>query len=84
MILGLYSTLFFSLRKREARFNLYMLPAVINSLVLLVINLSVNFRYQYGVYLVGLFSIGFLILALYTPKLSQPGEGIESQNPAAG
>jgi hypothetical protein len=51
---------------------------------LLLINLSVNFRYQYGVYLVGLFSLGFLILGLYTPKLSQPGDGIENQNPTAG
>jgi hypothetical protein len=57
---------------------------VINSLVLMVVNLSVNFRYQYGVYLVGLFSIGILILGLYTPKLSQPGEQIQSQDPAAG
>jgi hypothetical protein len=79
LILGLYSTLFFALRKREARFNLFMLPAVINSLVLMVVNLSVNFRYQYGVYLVGLFSIGLLILGLYTPKLSQPPE--ESRKP---
>lgn len=74
LIFGLYSTLLFALRKRNARFNLFMLPAVVNSLVLLVVNLSVNFRYQYGVYLVGLFSIGLLILALYAPKLSQPGK----------
>ena len=71
LILGLYATFFFSLRKRDMRFNLFMVPAGINSLVLMVVNLSANFRYQYGVYLVGLFSIGLLILGLFTPKLSQ-------------
>jgi hypothetical protein len=75
LILGLYATLFFSLRKRDLRFNLFMVPAGINSLVLIVVNLSANFRYQYGVYLVGLFCIGLLILGLFTPKLSQIAEG---------
>lgn len=70
LILGLYATIFFSLRKRDLRFNLFMIPAGINSLVLMVVNLSANFRYQYGVYLVGLFSIGLLILGFFTPKLS--------------
>jgi hypothetical protein len=70
LILGLYATFFFSLRKRDLRFNLFMIPAGINSLVLMVVNLSANFRYQYGVYLVGLFSIGLLILGFFTPKLS--------------
>ena len=36
--------------------------------MMLLINVSRDFRYQYGIYLVGLFSLGLLVLALCAPK----------------
>ncbi len=64
LFLGLYCTVFFAYRAKQSRYLLYFLPAAVQSAIMLLINVSRDFRYQYGVYLVGLFSLGLLILAL--------------------
>jgi hypothetical protein len=74
VILGILYTGFFAFRNRDPRFLLFLMPAVINTLILMVINFTSEYRLQYGVILVGLFSLGLFILALCTPKELQPGK----------
>lgn len=68
LYLGIYCTALFAFRSRSANRFLFILPAGIQSGVMLLINVSRDFRYQYGVYLIGLFSLGLLILALTIPQ----------------
>ena len=80
LYLGVYCTVFFAFRGRNWKRLLYILPAVVQSGVMLVINVTRDFRYQYSVYLIGLFSLGLLILALTEPEriskeADQAGEG---------
>jgi hypothetical protein len=57
-----------SFRRKESVIYLFLLPSLINSLVLMVINFTSELRLQYGVILVGMFSVGLLILSIYSPK----------------
>ena len=75
LYLGLFCSSLMAYRARQPRFLLFFLPASLQSAVMLLINVSRDFRYQYGVYLVGLFSLGLLILALTQP--------IRNSNPSA-
>ena len=68
LYLGIYCTFFLAFRRRQIQIGLYLLPSGVQSLILLAVSLSTDFRYQYGVYLAGLFSLGMFILAFYTPK----------------
>jgi len=63
LYLGLYCTALLAYRAKQPRILLYFLPAAIQSAVMLLINVSRDFRYQYGVYLVGLISLELLILS---------------------
>ena len=67
LYLGLFCTALFALRSNSCKRLLFILPAVIQSGVMLFINVSRDFRYQYGVYLIGLFSLGLLFLAWTIP-----------------
>ncbi len=63
LYLGLFCTLVFAIKFRRISMLLFMLPSVIQSGVLLLVNFSATqFRYQYGVYLTGWLSIGLLIV----------------------
>jgi hypothetical protein len=57
-----------SFRRNESALYLFLLPSLINSLVLIMINFTSELRLQFGVMLVGIFSLGLLILSLYSPK----------------
>jgi hypothetical protein len=70
---GLFCIFFASLRMRRLNILFYYFPSVIQTGILLLINVAPRFRYQYGVYLTSLFSLGLLILALTTPRNKQPG-----------
>jgi hypothetical protein len=69
LYLGLYCTAIFAFRQKRKSFLLFMLPSGIQTIVMLVINVTRDFRYQYGVYLVSLFSVGLLLLAMTKPNL---------------
>lgn len=73
LYLGLFCTFFTVFRKNFLMLGLYLLPAGLQSFFLILVNISSAFRYQYGVMLVGMFSLGLLILALHTPRNLQPG-----------
>ena len=62
--LTIFISLFAAIRLRIPKIVLYSLPSFVQSAVLAVINISDNFRYQYGVYIIGLFSLGLLFCAL--------------------
>jgi len=68
LYMAILCTLFFSFRKNLLNAYLFLMPAIIQSSVLMVVNLSTQIRYQFGVYLIGLFSLGLLVLALSSPK----------------
>ncbi len=68
LYLGLFCSSMMAYRARQPRFLLFFLPAAVQSAVMLFINVSRDFRYQYGVYLVGLFSLGLLILSFTFPR----------------
>ena len=46
----------------------FLAPVVIQSVVLLLINISQAYRYQYGVALVGMLSLGLLLVPLISDK----------------
>jgi hypothetical protein len=66
--LGVYSTAILAIRRKDWRIALYILPVILQAVVYVLINLSDQFRYHYGSYLTGLFSVGLLILSLYSSK----------------
>ena len=67
LYLAIYSTGILAYRRREWKVALYLTPALLQSITLFLVTISQAYRYQYGVVLVGLISIGFL----FVPK---PGE----------
>jgi hypothetical protein len=73
LYLAVYCTSLFALRHRDWKGLLFITPALVQSSVMIVINVSRDFRYQYGVFLIGLFSLGLLILGLSTPKEDTQG-----------
>ncbi len=64
---GVYATAIFSIRRKNWKGLLFILPVVTQETIYGIINLSDNYRYHYGAYLVGLFGLGLLILALLSP-----------------
>ena len=68
LYLAIFSTGILVYRRREWKLTLYLIPALLQSITLFLVTISQAYRYQYGVVLVGLISIGFL----FVPK---PGEG---------
>ena len=73
LFMFLFSTVFAAYRKRDPRLCLFLLPMGLQSLILSFVNTSSDFRYQYGVMLVGHVSLGLMILVLCFPRDSQPG-----------
>jgi hypothetical protein len=63
--LGIYATAILSIRRRNWKIIIFVLPIVIQSSVYLLINVSDQFRYHYGAYLIGLYGIGLLLLAIH-------------------
>jgi hypothetical protein len=62
VVLGSFSLMFWYGEKKSL---LFTIPSVFQSLILVLVNVSAyDFRYQYGVYLVGLFSLGLIILSI--------------------
>ena len=73
LYLAVYCTSLYALRRKDWKGLLFITPALVQSGVMIAVNVSRDFRYQYGVFLVGLFSLGLLILGLSTPKGDAPG-----------
>jgi len=69
LYLGIFCTAIFAFKQKQISYLLFMLPSAIQTCVMLTINVTRDFRYQYGVFLVGLFSLGLLILAMTKPNL---------------
>lgn len=61
-------TVLIAYRKREPRWLLLAVPALLQSVSLLLVNAGQDFRYQYSVYLVGVMSLGLLPLAVKRNK----------------
>jgi hypothetical protein len=67
LYIAIWSVVLFAVKHRSAQMLLISLPAVIQSAILMVINISADFRYQYSVYLMGLFSIGLVLMLFSRP-----------------
>ena len=53
----------------------FSVPAVIQSLMLALVSLNAaDFRYQYGIYLLGLYSIGLLVIAVNSRFSKSPSQ----------
>ncbi|MFM8320037.1 MAG: hypothetical protein ACKOC5_03895 [Chloroflexota bacterium] len=65
LYLAILLTAVLALRFRNWRYLLFVFPIVLHSAVLFTVNGSQSFRYQYPVYLVGLFSLSFIFLRQY-------------------
>lgn len=69
LYLGLFCAWILSARFRSWKLMLFMLPALVQSGILMVVNISADqFRYQYGVYLIGLISLGLLLINRISPE----------------
>ena len=78
LFLLLLCTSIATVRKMDLRLLLFILPSGFQSLFLGMVNTSArDFRYQYGLMLVGVFSLGLLLLALYSPREIHPGINVE-------
>jgi hypothetical protein len=66
LLLLIYCTSLTSFRMRNVSFLQFLLPSMVQTLVLFVVNISYGYRYQYGVYLVNLLSLGLLVVSLNT------------------
>ena len=64
LMLGIYSTMVLSIRKKEVKIMLFIVPVFSQAVMYLLINVSDNFRYHYAAYLVGLFGVGLLISSM--------------------
>jgi hypothetical protein len=62
LYLAIYCTSLLAYRRKNLRLILFLVPIVLQSVTLLLINISQAYRYQYGIVLVGLLSIGFLFV----------------------
>jgi hypothetical protein len=68
LYLALTMVMVFALWRKSWKMLLIGLPALVQSAILAVINISTDFRYQYSVYLMGVFCIGLLIMMASKPK----------------
>ncbi len=67
LLIGLYCIVFSAIRLKELRILLFGVPTITQTAVLLVVNISNEFRYQYPIYLIAIYSIGLVILSLCSP-----------------
>jgi hypothetical protein len=72
----IFVLIFFSVKQHEKKIYLFGLPAIIQSFTILFISLSSDFRYQYCVYLVGVFSIGLFLLSFVINE-NEPRHNVE-------
>lgn len=61
---SIYAIVIFAIRIRNWKALFFSLPILIQAAIYLLINISDNFRYHYGAYLMGLFGFGLMILAM--------------------
>ena len=67
LIIVLASSGLLSIWKKIKKGYLFCVPVVIQSIVLALVSLNAaDFRYQYGVYLLGLFSLGLILISINT------------------
>lgn len=64
LYLSIFAVAILAIKTRNWRHVFFIVPAVLQSAVLFLVNISFQFRYQYSVYLVGLFSLGFLLILI--------------------
>lgn len=63
LYIGIYCAWIFARRTRSWKMALFMLPALVQSGILMAVNISADqFRYQFGVYLIGLYALGLLMI----------------------
>jgi hypothetical protein len=75
LYLCLFCVIIYAVRCRSWRYLLIGLVPVVQSLVMIAINIASDFRYQYSVYLIGLFCVALLFLP------GQRGqEGLDTEN----
>jgi hypothetical protein len=73
LLFGVFCTFFSAFRLKRIELPLFAFPGIIQTIVIILASVSSEFRYQYGIILIGQFSLGLLVLSLCTPKLRQPG-----------
>ena len=78
LYLAIYCTALLAYRKKDWFVMVFLVPTLIQSMTLFLINVSQTYRYQYGVVLVGLLSIGLLFTPL--EKKSSEISGMSETN----
>jgi len=68
LYLLIFNTVIFVYRTHHYKVLLFMTPACLQTIILALVMVASEFRYQFGVYLIGLFSIGLLFLSFCSPK----------------
>ncbi len=74
----LFCAVAIAITKRKGRTLLAAAPAILQSLIIFVFNVSQETRYQYGVYLVSLFFTGWLLFSIWEAGPADP-EGTTRQ-----
>ena len=60
LYLSIYLTAILAVRKKDWTFSLFLTPVIFQSVTLLFVTASQNFRYQYSVFLVAFICLGFM------------------------
>ena len=60
LYLSIFFTLLLVLRRGSIKYCLVSLPILAQSLIMVLVNLAQDFRYQYSIYLVCLLFLGFI------------------------
>jgi hypothetical protein len=72
LYVAIFCTVLLAFRKKQWRITLFLIPILVQSVTLLLINISQTYRYQYGAILVGLLSLGFINIAIKLKHHSLP------------
>ena len=79
LYLLIYNTIIFVYRTHHYKALLFMTPACLQTIILALVMVASEFRFQFGVYLIGLFSFGLLFLSFCT--LKSIGDPVVSTDP---
>jgi hypothetical protein len=77
LYIAIYCLMIFSVRTRIWKMLLYLSPILIQSAFLTLINISQAYRYQYGIVLIGILSIGFLFVPIFQPHENHSSDNIK-------
>jgi len=80
LYLCMFGSAVFVLRRRSWRYSLFVIPALVQSATLALVNVAQDFRFQFAIYLIGFFSLGLMFVARHSGTGGQCSELLPTSN----